>query len=333
MSPTTAPTPSSPSDSPDASNASNASNASEERNARIAVTVFPLLILGAGIVGFLFAPQTRGLGPFITPLLGVVMFGMGLTLTPTDFALIARRPLPVLIGVVAQFLVMPLLGAGIAALLGLHPSLAAGVILVGCAPGGTASNVVAYLAKADTALSVAMTTVSTLLAPLLTPLLVLWLAGTYMELDGTKMAASILQVVLVPVVAGLALRLLLPHVVERVLPVLPWVAVSAISTIVAAVIGGSAAQVVAAGAVVLLAVVLHNGLGYAIGYGMARLTRQNTRAARTTSIEVGMQNSGLAASLATTYLDPVAALPAAVFSVWHNVSGGILASLYRRRSS
>ena len=180
------------------------------------------------------------------------------------------------------------------------------------------------------ALSVAMTTVSTLLAPILTPLLTLWLAGTYLQVDGPKMAMSILQVVLAPVIAGLVARLLLPRVVTRVLPLLPWVSVAAISLIVAAVVGGSASRVISAGAIVLLAVVLHNGLGYALGYGLARLARQSERAARTTSIEVGMQNSGLAAGLATTYMEPASALPAAVFSLWHNISGGLLAFLYRR---
>ena len=307
--------------------------AAEDRNARIAVTVFPLLILVAGAAGYLFAPAAKGIGPYINPLLGVVMFGMGLTLTPADFALVLRRPIPVVVGVVAQFLVMPLLGAGIAAALHLEPALAAGLILVGCAPGGTASNVVSYLAKADTALSVAMTTVSTLLAPVLTPLLTLWLAGTYLQVDGPKMALSILQVVLAPVVAGLLVRLLLPRVVTRVLPVLPWVSVAAISLIVAAVVGGSASRVMSAGGIVFLAVVLHNGLGYALGHALARLARQSTRAARTTSIEVGMQNSGLAAGLATTYMEPASALPAAVFSLWHNVSGGLLAMFYRRTSA
>ncbi|GMA41574.1 bile acid:sodium symporter family protein [Mobilicoccus caccae] len=304
----------------------------EDRSARLAVTVFPLLILTAGVLGYVFAPVAAGLGPAVTPLLGIVMFGMGLTLTPTDFRLVASRPLPVLIGVVAQFGVMPLLGLGIAMMLNLEPALAAGLILVGCAPGGTSSNVIAYLSKADTALSVAMTTVSTLLAPLLTPLLVLWLAGTYLEVDGMSMAFSILQVVLVPVIAGLLVRLLLPRVVERVLPALPWVSVAAISLIVAAVVGGSADRVISAGLIVFVAVVLHNGLGYLLGYGLARLVRRDQRTARTTAIEVGMQNSGLAASLATTYMEPGAALPAAVFSLWHNISGGLLAAWFRRRA-
>lgn len=194
------------------------------------------------------------------------------------------------------------------------------------APGGTASNVVAYLAKADTALSVAMTTVSTLIAPLLT----LWLAGQYMPVDAGAMAASILKIVLLSVLGGPIVRLLLRSLVQKILPALPWVSVLFISLVLAAVVGNSADTVMQAGLIVLLAVVLHNGLGYALGYGAARLLRQPEHAARTISIEVGMQNSGLAATFAAQYLSPASALPAAVFSIWHNLSGAVLAMIFRR---
>ena len=307
-------------------------SAAEERSARRAVTVFPLLILGAGVLGFLAPGAFAAWSPAISPLLGVIMFGMGLTLTWPDFALIARRPVPVLIGVIAQFLIMPLLGAGIAAALQLPPALAAGVILVGCCPGGTASNVVSYLARGDVALSVAMTSVSTLIAPFLTPLLCLWLAGEYMSVNGTAMMVSILQVVLIPVLAGLLVRWLLPRLVLAITPALPWISVAAISVIVAIVVAGSAGAIVSAGALVLLAVVLHNGLGYLLGYAAAEALRLPVPSRRTTAIEVGMQNSGLATSLAKTYLTPEAALPGAVFSVWHNVSGALLAAILRRRA-
>ncbi|UYG17770.1 bile acid:sodium symporter family protein [Brachybacterium huguangmaarense] len=310
--------------------AASAARVKEDRSARVAVTIFPLLVFAAAAIGFFFSGPASSLGPAVNPLLGVIMFGMGLTLTLSDFALVARRPVPVLIGVVAQYLIMPLIGLGVATLLQLPPALAAGVILVGCAPGGTASNVVSYLAKADTALSVAMTSVSTLLAPLLTPVLTLWLAGQYMPVEGGSMAMSIVKIVLLPVIGGLVIRLLLSRLVDRILPVLPWISVLAISFVVAAVVGKSADQVAAAGALVLVAVILHNGLGYALGYGFARLLRQPVRSARTVSIEVGMQNSGLAAGLAAQYFSPAAALPGAVFSIWHNLSGAILAALYRR---
>lgn len=305
----------------------------EERSARIAVTLFPLLILAGGLVAVLTPGSFTGLGPLVNPLLGVIMFGMGLTLTPVDVALVGKRPVPVVIGVVAQFLIMPLLGWGVSMALGLPPVLAAGVILVGCCPGGTASNVVSYLARGDVALSVAMTSVSTVLAPLLTPLLTLWLAGQYLPVDAGAIGLSILQIVLIPVIVGLAVRYFLPRLVERLLPALPWISVGAITVVVTVVVAGSAGIIFSAGLMVFAAVILHNGLGYALGYGAARLFNLPTAVRRTTAIEVGMQNSGLAAGLARTYLTPEAALPGAIFSVWHNVSGAAMAAYWRRRDA
>lgn len=302
----------------------------EDRNARVAVTVFPILVLAAALFGFFFAPTARVLTPHVNTLLIVIMFGMGLTLTLPDFKLVLTRPLPILIGVIAQYAIMPLAGWAVARVLGLPPDLAAGLILVGCAPGGTASNVVSYLAKADTALSVTMTSISTLIAPIMTPLLTLWLAGAYMPVDGLGMAMSIVQIVLVPVLGGLLLRLLLPRLTEPLLPAMPWVSVIAISGVVAAVVSGSASRVLLAGPIVFLAVVLHNGIGYLLGYWSGRLTGQTVRASRTIAIEVGMQNSGLAAGLASLYFNPTAALPGAVFSIWHNLSGALLAMFFRR---
>ena len=302
----------------------------EDRSATIAVTVFPILVLAAAAFGYFAAPTAKTLAPHVNTLLMIIMFGMGLTLKVSDFKLVLTRPLPILIGVVAQYVIMPLVGLGVAVALQLPADLAAGVILVGCAPGGTASNVVSYLAKADTALSVTMTSVSTLLAPLLTPTLTLLLAGQFMAVDGAGMALSILQIVLIPVLGGLVLRLLLPRVFEPILPAMPWVSVVAISGVVAAVVSGSADKVLSAGLIVFAAVVLHNGLGYLLGYGAGRLFKLSRRASRTVSIEVGMQNSGLAAGLAAQYFNPVAALPGAVFSIWHNLSGAMLAMYYRR---
>ncbi|MGQ1836984.1 bile acid:sodium symporter family protein [Kocuria turfanensis] len=304
--------------------------AAPDRSAYVAVLLFPLLVLAGGLVGFLTPGAVRGLSGWINPLLGLVMFGMGLTLRPVDFALVARRPLPVLLGVAAQYVVMPLIALLVVFLLRLPPELAAGVILVGCAPGGTASNVVAYLARGDVALSVAMTSISTLLAPLLTPLLTLWLAGQYLPVDGGAMAWSITRIVLVPVVLGLAVRLLLPGLVRRALPVLPWVSVAAISLIVAIVVSASADRIVEAGLLVLAAVALHNVLGLTLGHLVGVLTGLPPAARRTIAVEVGMQNSGLAAGLAAQYMNPLAALPGAVFSVWHNLSGAVFALVCRR---
>jgi BASS family bile acid:Na+ symporter len=307
-----------------------AARTQEDRSARMAVTVFPALIVIAALVGFFFVDLGQALAPHTSIYLGIIMFAMGLTLTIPDFTLIARRPLPVLIGVVLQYTVMPLLGLAIATVLQLDPLLAVGVILVGSAPGGTSSNVITYLAKGDTALSVTMTSVSTLLAPLFTPLLTLWLAGSYLPVDAGSMAWSIVQMVLVPVVAGLVIRLLLSKLVDRILPALPWVSVIGICLVVVSVVSGSTEAIVTAGGIVFLAVVLHNGLGYLLGYWLTRLLRQGERAARTTSVEVGMQNSGLAATLAASAFAPAAALPAAIFSIWHNLSGAFLAMFFRR---
>lgn len=285
------------------------------RGAHVAALGFPLLVLLGGAVGFLAPVSVAPLSGATSWLLGLVMFGMGLSLRPGDFRPVLARPLPVLLGVVAQYVIMPAAAVAVVRLLRLPPEIAVGVILVGCAPGGTSSNVVCLLARADVALSVTMTSVSTLLAPLFTPALTLWLAGRYMPLNAGEMAASIVQMVLVPVVGGLLVRRWCGGLVGRLLPALPWFSVAAIALIVAIVVSGSRDRLAEAGALVMAAVVLHNALGYALGYAVARATRQPVPVRRTVSIEVGMQNSGLAAGLAARYFDPASALPGALFSV------------------
>lgn len=301
-----------------------------DRNARLAVTVFPLLVIAGAAISVITPSTFAGWAPYVTIMLQVIMFGMGLTLTLGDFSYVFKRPLPILIGVIAQYVIMPLLGLGITILLQLPPELAAGVILVGCAPGGTSSNVVTFLAKGDTALSVTMTSISTLLAPILTPLLTLWLAGAYMPVNASSMALSIVKIVLVPIIAGLVIRLLLPKVVAAVEPILPWISVLGITGVVISVIPGSHNALMTAGWTVFLAVILHNLLGYTLGYLAGRATKRSDKQSRTIAIEVGMQNSGLAAGLAATYFSPAAALPAAIFSTWHNISGAIFAAISRR---
>jgi BASS family bile acid:Na+ symporter len=249
----------------------------------------------------------------------------------SDFAYVARRPAAFVIGVAAQFVVMPALGWAIANGFQLSPDLAVGVILVACAPGGTASNVIVFLSRGDTALSVAMTSVSTLLAPLLTPALVLLLAGEYLPVGFADLFVSILKIVLAPVLLGLLLRRVAARAIERVLPALPLVSVTGIAVVVMAVVAASAPTLATVGVLVLVTVVLHNLLGLSIGYTVARVCRLDEPARRAIGVEVGMQNSGLAASLATTHFNPAAALPAAIFSVWHNVSGSLLASYWARK--
>ena len=307
-------------------------NAKEtERNSRIAVLLFPVLILLGGLCGMLMPQAFLGLSSWINPLLMVIMFCMGLTLTMPDFVLVFKNPLPVLGGVAAQYIIMPSMGWLVATMLQLEPALAAGLILVGCAPGGTASNVVSYLARGNVALSVAMTSVSTLLAPLLTPALALWLAGQYMPVDAGSMAISVVQIVLIPVVLGIFLRMLFNRFVDKVSGALPWLSVLAITFVVTVIVAGSAQTIVTAGLLVLVAVVLHNALGLALGYAIGILLRVPEDSRRTIAIEVGMQNSGLAGGLAKQYFSPEAALPGAVFSVWHNLSGALIAAYWRRK--
>ncbi|WP_328539754.1 bile acid:sodium symporter family protein [Streptomyces sp. NBC_00344] len=303
-----------------------------DRAARRAVTVFPLLVLAAGAIGLASPGAFAGWGVSVPYLLGVVMFCMGLTMTAVDFRGVAKRPWAVGLGLVAHYVIMPGLGWLIAHALDLSPQLAAGVILVGCAPSGTASNVVTYLARGDVALSVSVATVSTIVAPLVTPPLTLLLAGTYLPVDAGSMMTDILKTVLLPVLAGLAVRFLAGRYIDRLLGALPWLSAATVAVIVAVVVGGSAETIKSAAAMVLLAVVLHNGLGLLLGYGAGKVARLGRPGSRAMAFEVGMQNSGLAASLATAHFSPLAALPAAIFSVWHNISGALVAASMAHRS-
>ncbi len=293
---------------------------------------FALIVVAAGALALITPDTFSGGTPAVPWLLSIIMLGMGMTLRLSAFAVVARRPWALLLGVAAQFIAMPLLGLGIANTLGLSAALTAGMVLVGSAPGGTASNVMVYLAKGDTALSVAMTSVSTLLAPILTPLLVLWLAGEYLPVDAGGLFVSILQIVLVPVVLGVVLRLLFPAIIDRMLDALPLISVAGITAVVVLVVAASAPTLLSIGALIVVAVVLHNSLGLAVGYGIGKACGLDVASRRAISIEVGMQNSGLAAALASVHFSPAAALPAAIFSVWHNVSGSLLASYWSRRS-
>jgi bile acid:Na+ symporter, BASS family len=299
---------------------------------RFAGRWFAVIVVLAGAVAVVAPAPFVGLAPAVPWLLAVIMLGMGMTLTPSDFVIVGRRPLALLLGVATQFLVMPLLALGIALLLRFPPELAAGMVLVGSAPGGTASNVIVYLSRGDTALSVAMTSVSTLLAPVVTPFLVLLLAGQFLPVDAGDLVVSIVQIVLVPVLVGLVLRRLAPRAIERALPGLPLVSVSAITVVVMAVVAGSADALRDVALLLIVGVMLHNAAGLALGYGVAAVCRVPESSRRAISVEVGMQNSGLAAALATAHFTPVAALPSALFSVWHNVSGAALASFWARRA-
>ena len=268
----------------------------------------------------------------ITPMLGVVMFGMGLTLKPSDFKPVLLHPRDILIGELAQFIIMPLMAWTLCKALSLPTELAIGVILVGCCPGGTASNVICYLAKGDIALSVAMTGVSTLLAPLLTPALVLLLAGQSVDVDVWGMFVSIIQVVILPIALGFAANHYLRKATERIVPLLPMFSTVSIAFIIGIIVAHNAASILACSMIVAVVVILHNLLGLALGYAAGTLLGIEKTKRTAISIEVGMQNSGLATSLAATHfaLFPMAAVPGAMFSVWHNFSGSIAAQIFRK---
>lgn len=271
----------------------------------------------------------------ITPMLGIVMFGMGLTLKPSDFKPILLHPKEIIIGTFAQFIIMPAVAWLLCKVFQLPTELAIGVILVGCCPGGTASNVICYLAKGDTALSVAMTAVSTLLAPIVTPALVYLLAGESVNVDTIGMFISIIKVVILPILFGFIVNHYFKTFVQKVLPLLPMISTLAIAAIIGIVVSHNAMNILSCSIIVAVVVILHNLLGFTLGYLVGKGLKLKTDKRTAISIEVGMQNSGLATSLATVHfaLYPMATIPGAIFSVWHNFAGSLYASFLCRKST
>ena len=289
------------------------------------------IILFSGVAYF-FPSVFEDLGFLIVPMLAVIMFAMGTTLKINDFRRVLLRPLEILAGVCAQYIVMPLLGFLLALAFGTSPLVAVGIVLVGSCPGGTASNVITYLARGDLALSVTLTSVSTLLCPFLLPALMYGYAGKWVAVPVADLFISALQIVLLPVALGVILRKLLGRKSEAVLPFLPSVSSLVIALVVGIIVALNAESIKTIGAVVLLAVITHNALGLACGYLIAKTLGFGESSCRAISVEVGMQNSGLAAALSQLHFGYLSALPAALFSIWHNVSGGAIASLWRNRS-
>ena len=272
-------------------------------------------------------------GDFIIGGLAIIMLGMGVTLSVDDFKRVAKMPRAVAVGVAAQFLLMPFWGWALGKLLQLPSDFAVGLILVSCCPGGTASNVVAYIARANVALSVLMTMCSTGAAVILTPLLTAYLAGQYVPVDGAGLFVSMIQIVLAPVAIGVLLHHLFPKLVKAVLPVGPLVSVIVIAMICAAIVGARRDAVLESGFQLLIAVVLLHCAAFASGYFFAKLFGYDTEIRRTVSIEVGMQNSGLATALATKHFaaNPLTAVPCAISAVMHSVIGSALAGIWRMR--
>lgn len=268
---------------------------------------------------------------WVSYLLMAVMFGMGLTLNLNDFKVVFSRPKDVIIGFFAQFTIMPLLAWILTKIFQLPAELAVGVVLVGCCPGGTASNVITYLAKGDLALSVGMTAVSTIFAPILTPLLTWLLVGAEIEVNTFAMFMSIVQVVIIPIALGLIIKYFFPKVTEKVNDYLPAFSTLAITAIVAAVVSANAAKLLTCGFIVILVVMLHNLCGFGLGWILGKALKLTKPKCTAISIEVGMQNSGLACSLATQHFATMALapVPGAIFSVWHNIAGALMARVYR----
>lgn len=292
------------------------------------------VVLFAGIA--LIVPEAFvWLKAYIIWMLGIIMFGMGMTMTVDDFKGVLHSPKAVVIGVVAQFMVMPGLAYLLCQLFQLPPAIAIGVILVGCCPGGTASNVITYMAKGNTALSVACTSVSTILAPVLTPAIFYLLASQWIEINAMSMLGSILQVVLFPIILGLIVRSVLKQKIETYIQVMPLISVIAIVAIVAAIIAGSKTQILESGLLILAVVALHNGLGYLLGFGASRLFKLPYADSKAIAIEVGMQNSGLGVALAAVHFaaSPITAVPSAIFSLWHNISGPALATYWASKAN
>lgn len=289
------------------------------------------VIAGAGLA-FIYPNAFVPILDYVSILLGIIMLGMGLTLQPADFQRLLERPVDVGIGAMTQWLVMPLAAYGIYLAFDLPDAIGVGLILVGAAPGGTASNVMTYLGRGDVALSVAITTVTTLAAPLVMPAWTLLILGEAIDVTFMEMLRSIVQIVIIPVVLGFSIRYVLdqyaPKAAEVGTDVFPVISVIAIVAIVAAVVGANIKNILTAGTLVLAAVVLHNGIGLGAGYGVGRAFGMSEDRVRTIAFEVGLQNSGLAVALATALFEPAAALIPALFSVWHNVTGPALASYF-----
>lgn len=295
---------------------------------------FPLWVVIFAALAFFVPGPFMGMGGAVTYLLGIVMLGMGLTMSIDDFKLVLVRPKDVIFGIVIRYCIMPFIAFCVSKVLGLSPMLAAGLILVGCCPSGTASNVMTFISKGDTALSVTISSINTLLAPILTPALFMFLAGTLIPIDATALLLDILKVVIVPIVIGISLRAIASKAVDSIAGVVPVISVLAIIAIITIVVALNAQKLSTVAGMAFLAVVLHNGLGLGAGYGISRtLGRMSHYKSKAVAFEIGMENSGLAVALAIAHLDPMAAVPGAIFSVWHNFSGSLLAGFWASRDA
>ncbi|MGJ8645326.1 MAG: bile acid:sodium symporter family protein [Marinomonas colpomeniae] len=295
------------------------------------IQLFPLWAILLSALAFFQPDLFVGLKTQIVPLLMVIMLAMGLTLHPTDFKKVLKSSKAVGVGVLLQFLVMPITAFGIAMIFGFDTELTVGMLLVGSVAGGTSSNIMCYLAKGDTALSISMTAISTLIGVLLTPFLVSLMIGTSVDVPVMSMLISLFKIVLLPVAAGVVINTLFSKLVRKAEPIFPYISMFAIVLIIAIVVALSSSKLVEVGLIVAAAVILHNAIGLTLGYWVTYLLGFDAKVCRTIAFEVGLQNSGLAAALAVKFFTPMSALPGTLFSVWHNISGSLLASYWSRR--
>lgn len=300
---------------------------------RFVTSWFAVWIILFAIISYAYPWIFDDLKFLIVPALGIVMLGMGLTLETGDFIRILQRPIDVSVGLLCQYIVMPFLGFVIAASFRVDPLIATGVVLLGSCPGGTASNVITFLSRGDLALSVTMTLVSTLISPLLIPVSMYIYAGKWIDVPASGLLISALQIVVVPIIGGIILGRLLGRNKRHITPFLPTLSSTGIVLIVAIIVSLNSGNIESIGIKLLFIVIIHNLLGLSLGYYIARRSGMDTKKARAVSIEVGMQNSGLGMVLATTHFGPVTALPSAVFSIWHNISGSFLALIWSRNGT
>lgn len=298
-----------------------------------ATAFFPLGAIAVTLFSFYYPEVLAPYRGSIVPLLGVVMLGMGMTLRPENFLEILQRPGLILLGVALQYLLMPFIAWAVSLLLGLPVALMAGMVLVGSCPGGTASNVICYLARGDVALSITLTTVSTLLAVVLTPVITWLYINRAVPVPVAGMMLDILRIIVLPVIAGMMLNRYLGHYLHVIKHLFPFISVAAIILIIGIIVALNRSQLPMLALPVLAAVFWHNLLGLAGGYSLAGFFSSDERVRRTLAIEVGMQNSGLGVALAQLYLPAAASLPGAVFSIWHNITGSILAGYWSRRTA
>ena len=292
--------------------------------------IFPILAALAAVAGYLAPGLFVGARGWIVPLLMLVMLSMGLTLTLRDFSQLTRYRGAILAGVILQFSVMPLIALSLARGFDLSTDLLVGMLLVGTVAGGTASNVMTYLAKGNVAVSVSMTALSTLLSVVLTPLLMLWLASSTVDVPASDMLQSLVMIILLPVGSGLIVNHFWSRQVRRLDPLLAPVSILVIAFIIAIVVALNADRLSHIGPALLIVPLLHNILGLTFGYFAARQLGFEAAICRTIALEVGMQNSGLATALALKFFSPMSALPGAIFSIWLNITGSIFAALSTR---